>query len=109
MIRRNGTGRLSRQTEEYRREDVNPMNGLANLADAMLVLAVGIMIAVVMGWNLDLKKMDSNADIQSISSDEIETVDEDALDVGESVLEELGTLLYDKDSGTYYILSKPEE
>ena len=107
MIRRNRTGRLSSSHEEYsinNREDINPMSGLANLADAMLVLAVGIMIAVVMGWKLDLKTLDGKAKIESISSEEIEVVDPEALDADQNALEELGTLLYDKESGTYYIL-----
>jgi len=104
MIRRSGTGRLNRYKDHHRREDVNPLSGLANLADAMLVLAVGIMIAVVMGWKLDLKKFDGSTDIQSISSDEIETIDPDAVNIDDNYLEELGTLFYDKESGNYYIL-----
>ena len=39
---------------------VNPMEGLGNLADAMLVLAVGIMLALILNWKLDvdfLKRM----------------------------------------------------
>lgn len=35
-------------------EEVNPMEGVANLADVMLVLAVGMMLALVVAWNVDI-------------------------------------------------------
>ncbi len=35
-------------------EDVNPMNYLSNLSDVMLVLAVGMMLALVVAWNVDI-------------------------------------------------------
>ena len=111
MIRRHHTGRLSGWQEDrdrFRQEDINPMAGMANMADAMLVLAVGIMIAVVMGWKLDLKTLDGNTRIESISNDEIERVEPGVDDTDQEVLEELGTLLYDRESGTYYILEDKE-
>ena len=40
--------------EEAESEDVNPMEGVANLADVMLVLAVGMMLALVVAWNVDI-------------------------------------------------------
>ena len=104
MIKRKRTGRLSVYQDNYcfeNHEDINPMSGLANMADAMLVLAVGIMIAVVLGWKLDLKALNGDARIKTISSEEIETVDPETLDADQNALEELGTLLYDKESGTY--------
>jgi len=79
---------------------------MANLADAMLVLAVGIMIAVVMGWKLDLKSVGSDLQARPINQDQIEIVDKNQLQDDQVTLEELGTLYYDQDSGTYYILNK---
>ncbi|MDO4564186.1 MAG: DUF2149 domain-containing protein [Clostridia bacterium] len=35
-------------------EEPNPMEGVANMADAMLVLAVGIMLALIINWEVDL-------------------------------------------------------
>ena len=35
-------------------EEVNPMEDVANLADVMLVLAVGMMLALVVAWNVDI-------------------------------------------------------
>ncbi len=82
------------------------MSSMANLADAMLVLAVGIMIAVVMGWKLDLKSVGSDLQARPINQDQIEIVDKNQLQDDQVTLEELGTLYYDQDSGTYYILNK---
>ena len=49
------------RARRMRAEDtaVNPMDGLGNLADAMLVLAVGIMLALVLNWKLDLTAVSS--------------------------------------------------
>lgn len=33
-------------------EDIDPMGGVANLIDVMLVFATGLMVALVMSWNL---------------------------------------------------------
>ena len=34
----------------------NPMDGVSNMSDAMLVLAVGIMLALVINWKIDIKE-----------------------------------------------------
>ncbi|MDI6688815.1 MAG: DUF2149 domain-containing protein [Actinomycetota bacterium] len=33
-------------------EDINPMSGVANLVDAMLVFACGLIVTLVLSWNL---------------------------------------------------------
>lgn len=33
-------------------EDINPMSGVANLVDAMLVFACGLIVSLVLSWNL---------------------------------------------------------
>jgi hypothetical protein len=45
-------------------EGINPMDGLSNLADVMLVLACGLMLALVINWNVDIspKEDDARAD-----------------------------------------------
>ena len=42
--------KLGRTRERFGGEDVNPMNYLSNLSDVMLILAVGIMLALVVHW-----------------------------------------------------------
>ena len=48
--------RLSGKSLRSRHDDapVNPMDSVSNLADAMLVLAVGIMLALIINWNVDI-------------------------------------------------------
>ncbi len=33
-------------------EDINPMTGVANIVDAMLVFACGLIVMLVLSWNL---------------------------------------------------------
>lgn len=56
------------------REDVNPMESVANLVDIMLVFICGLMIAIIMFWNVDL---DNLQDRQSDSYEDIGQVYQD--------------------------------
>lgn len=100
MIRRSGAGRLHDLADDYEREeDVNPMEGTSSMSDAMLVLAVGMMLAVVINWNVDINKntMKQIEDPQDVSSDQI--TDQGA----EQNLEEKGTVYYDAEKDQYYV------
>ena len=35
-------------------EDVDPMSSMSNIGDVMLVFACGLMVALVVAWNVDL-------------------------------------------------------
>ncbi|NLD20049.1 MAG: DUF2149 domain-containing protein [Clostridiales bacterium] len=97
MIRRNKGGRLTRQGRYE--EDVNPMEGTSNMADAMLVLAVGIMLALIMNWNVDLTKFVDldEIDAQDLAEEEINEVEAD------QALQEKGTVYQDPETGRFYI------
>ena len=45
MVRRQGGKRISEDSED-------PMAGTANLVDAMLVIAVGLLVFLVISWNM---------------------------------------------------------
>ena len=45
MARRRGKGRFENEEED-------PMAGTANLVDAMLVIAVGLLVFLVLAWNM---------------------------------------------------------
>lgn len=116
MLRRGGSGRL-RSNQNRIKEDINPMSYVANLVDAMLVLAVGIMLALIISWNLnvsstgqvtsetteteDVSKDDA---ITSFTGDDVAPAD-DAESVDETQLEEKGTVYYDEGTDTYYIIA----
>ena len=55
---------LSARSLRSRSDDapVNPMDSISNLADAMLVLAVGIMLALIINWNVDISSAGQTAD-----------------------------------------------
>ena len=44
----------------------NPMDGVSNMSDAMLVLAVGIMLALVINWKIDIKEVYSGQDKKEV-------------------------------------------
>ena len=103
MIRRFGSGRLNRG--RHVEEDVNPMDGVGNMADAMLVLAVGIMMALVMNWNVDLSTVSQvQIDSQQEVSDIEDVTDESSRD--SSGLTEMGTVYKDPETGKLYMVAE---
>ena len=87
---------------------VNPMDGLGNLADAMLVLAVGIMLALIINWKVDITAMSPVAPEPEpeqipISQEDLQDTPADALN--EENLQRIGALYYDEETGTYYAIT----
>ncbi len=108
MRRRYGKTKLSIRTEQE--EDVNPMESVANLVDAMLVLACGLMLALIINWNVDvgsggnLKEMTQGQEISEVGgsgSSDISTLEEG--------YEEMGLIYRDPETGKYYMVQKPQE
>lgn len=91
-------------------EELNPMETVANMADAMLVLAVGIMLALVMAWNVDI-----GSSVQVTKLEEAEPVEEDEIvldtssdtdeQLGEMGLSEYGKVFADED-GNFYVMKE---
>ena len=44
--------KLSRKTSFDESDEEDPMSGVANLVDAMLVIAVGLLVFLVLSWNM---------------------------------------------------------
>ncbi len=93
-------------------EDVNPMAGLSNLADAMLVLAVGLMIALMAAWSVDIVNEQPNqATVDADETSELEDYEDLYRNIDESEeveqedegLTEYGTVYIDED-GNLYVL-----
>lgn len=104
MIRRSGAGRLHDLTEEYE-EDINPMESTSSIADVMLVLAVGMMLAVVINWNVDINKntVHEIQDPETVADDQITDKG------GKENLVEKGVVYYDEDTGKYYVQVDEQE
>ncbi|MDD3400812.1 MAG: DUF2149 domain-containing protein [Eubacteriales bacterium] len=83
-------------------EEPNPMEGVANMADVMLVLAVGIMLALIINWRVDLTKNPAQ-DQQSIgdTSNGYITQQEEGEPIG---------IVYEREDGSlYYVVDEPSE
>lgn len=54
---------VRRSNSRHQRIDEDPMAGATNLVDAMLVIAVGFLVFIVISWNMNAM-IDPNQDIQ---------------------------------------------
>lgn len=45
--------RKGRGSRRYSRSEEDPMTGTNNLTDAMLVIAIGFLVFIVVSWNMD--------------------------------------------------------
>ena len=108
MLRRSGSGRLGAQRAQYAREEINPMAHVANLVDAMLVLAVGIMLALIVSWNLNIAEngqVNDNASKEDAVTDFTEE-DIDNAETPSENLEKQGSVYYDPDTDKYYVIAQ---
>lgn len=90
-------------------EDMDPMSSLANLADCMLVLACGLMVALVVAWNIDISnvtEVTQAEDAQEISDIE---VSENTPTAGGSSFIDLGSVYQDPETGKLYMVEKEDE
>ena len=88
-------------------EDVNPSAYIVNLADCMLVLACGFMVALMAYWNIDLRTVeDLDADdLQDVT----DSVDESTITgTGNSSYVEAGKAYQDPKTGKVYIIADEE-
>jgi hypothetical protein len=44
-------------------EEVNPLEGAINIVDAMLVFACGMMLSLIIHWNVDLPGIQNSANV----------------------------------------------
>lgn len=107
MLRRSGSGTFRTGRREVE-EEINPMASVANLVDAMLVLAVGIMLALITSWNLNVsengqvtEKVDKSEAVSSFTDQDLEKQETD----DSSDLEKQGTVYYDRSEDKYYIIA----
>lgn len=96
-------GKLSGGKRAWEREENDPLSGVANLSDVMLVLACGLMVAIVTFWRVDLSRVASIIDKDQMR--EIQNAEE-IVDTGEigKGFESMGTAYTDPETGKVYII-----
>lgn len=84
----------------------DPMSGLANLSDVMLVLACGLMLALVTYFNLDLPSViEMETSMQEIA--DVESI-EDAVQSQSGGYTKLDNVYQDPNTGKVYLIEQDE-
>ena len=105
--------RLNKNNQINSEDNSNPLDGVSNMSDAMLVLAVGIMLALVINWKIDIKEAYNGQEqketvedskLQEFDSNDL--VKNDSVSIGdiESNYVKSGTVYTDTVTGKTYIV-----
>jgi hypothetical protein len=99
---------LRRRSRLRTNEEVNPLEGAINIVDAMLVFACGLMLALVIRWDVDLSAVNGRVNItpgEEISQD-ADIRNDLAETEGEGKLyERMGTVYKDPVTGELFMLT----
>lgn len=89
--------------------DVDPLQGIVNIADAMLVFACGLMLALAIHWNVDLAPIGERINLkQGQEVTEAPDVRDDLIETQEGqgeLYERMGTVYKDPVSGQLFMLT----
>lgn len=98
--------RKRRLTGRYA-EEINPTDSVMNIADVMLVFACGLMLSIVMFWNVDIRQEFLNIE-QGDSVTEINEIRENITESESSGTgyEKMGTVFKDPNTGQLYMLTE---
>ena len=105
MAERLKTGKLRRSANDA---EINPMDGVANLADVMLVFACGLILALIVSFNVDIGRTEKLVGLtQGEQVSEIDGLAEGEMDEGGgSGYEELGKVYRDPSTGKLYMVTE---
>ncbi|MEG1584635.1 MAG: DUF2149 domain-containing protein [Anaerovorax sp.] len=89
-------------------EELNPLDGIVNIVDAMLVFACGLMLSLAIYWNVDLEgskmvQVQQGSDVTQI--EEIQENLQESEEGGDSY-ERLGTVYKDPVTGKLYMMEE---
>lgn len=98
-----------RNITNYDDDNLNPMDGVSNMSDAMLVLAVGIMLALVINWKIDIGQYNSSSKIDSskleeFDSDTAKSTNEVSIEELESNYVKTGSVYEDLTTGKTFVV-----
>lgn len=89
-------------------EEVNPIMGVANLADIMLVFSCGLMLALVSYWNLDLPSVSELQQSQMQEVTDVQQMD-NVVNSSGSGYSEVGTVYQDPNTGKLYMMKQTDD
>lgn len=89
------------------REEVDPMSSMSNVGDIMLVFACGLMVALVMAWNVDLGKVKQIEMNKEVNQDDIEHITEQLYGEGNAFVDK-GKVYQDPTTGKYYLVEEDD-
>lgn len=101
MSRYFGAGSGFRRTRQA--EEVDPMSSMGNIGDIMLVFACGLMVALVVAWNVDLAEFTQIEPTQELQSNDIEQITEQLYGEGNAFVEK-GKVYQDPTTGKFYLV-----
>lgn len=81
-------------------EDVNPNAYITNIADCMLVLVLGLLVALISYYQIDLQRQEKEDDIIGIEVN----MDANSDGVIDDNYEQAGSVYYDSETGQYYLV-----
>jgi len=98
-------------------EEINPLDGVVNIVDAMLVFACGLMLSLVIYWNVDIQGSSAtqieqgNAVTQLKQGEDVTEVEQIRENIekdqkGGDSYEKLGTVYKDPETGKMYLLEE---
>ncbi len=88
--------------------DVDPLAGMANIVDAMLVFACGLMLSLIINWNVDLVPEDSMVELeQGEDVSQVQEAQDNLTEDSENAdsYEKMGTVYKDPVSGKLFMLT----
>lgn len=85
-------------------EDVQPMQYVANLTDVMLVLACGLMAAVITFWQVDLNRLRTESEQGKLERIDSDDVVYESGSVSTGGLTNKGVVYEDPETGDLYII-----
>lgn len=86
-------------------DNVEPMANVANIVDAILVMSVGLMLAIVSLANVDISEYKEIVQQDEVTEVDVNEMAEDMTNSGSS-FNELGTVYQDPATGTLYMLTQ---
>ena len=88
-------------------DDTDPLSSVANISDAMLVFACGLLVALVVAWNVDIAAV---TEVDITETQQIEDVQSlrDILESGGDAYIQRGTVYQDPRTGKLYMLEETD-